>query len=1261
MRLLQMPLTTAVLLGTILALAPAEADETPPAPAREVPTAVPGVFEREADFGKFDEPIESIAIEGNELVKPEDVIKLIESRAFLVPGRERIERDVAVLRARSWFSSVTVGLRRTEEGAVLVFKVVERPALERITFVGNEWIGEDELAEWCGLKTGPGYDVSLNRKAAARIRQLYNDMGYLSARVRLETGDSPDDREVAFRIDEGPQAIITAIDIAGNTLIPTSLLKLRLKESTHLLWGSDGRYWPAFSGTAREWTRTYQDRGYLDVDVDRRHELSADGKHVRLEFRIDEGARYRIRKIKFTGNGSIPSDTLRELLDLRPGESFDRRRIDGCCRNLANRYAAKTGSQVAFYPVTEHTNDPGYVDLRFVADESPESSDGNPVTSAEPTIHTTAGDAHPDVSPSEQKATRISNPASSAASGPPAAVREINRLVFEGVETFEPEEIRDVLAIDFETILAAHQNRSLADFLTAIEKQVRTGYLHGGFAEARVHARYDDDREQIVVQVSEGRRQLCGDMQIAGVTHLAAADLTAAVTDSWKPGGNLWERGNPAHFDDYTATRIHKRLEEAFAAAGYFMASFDVAPSPGLDAATCNLKVAVHREGPRATVGKISITGTKRDSAADVLRYLGLQPGMPYDSGLADRLHERLYQSGRYLTIAVEPKAGPSQATEAAADPPPDVRNLAIKLREHDGAPPLREELSPAQQALIKLCDWLQRWANGKVDDEIIITSTAGPAPAAARRREDGSLFENRFSLRMVLSPYRGQTIAAKATTPEGKQVLDVVFAAYPDRLVLASPNRRAKVVLPNRHDLAFACTLKQDRAVQRYAGDYPLQLKLSYGFVPRAPEDASPLQITGRLTPVCGASLAEPGQSKCTFRDGTWEIHKDDARLTIRIDDASGRLVACTWDDPTLGIAVSIVTEKDALESERRKLEPMLASAEEHYEPASPWKSVAQFIAEEWLAGVRAEGYGEWVKPLEAACKLISRWSGPAIGGPLESLIASVAPPENAFRIPSHLSPLSLQELQQPSSESRRNLVARHLLPAYRRLIPKTGWYWPVGRDAGLSWASGGPVGSILSPAAERPDVGAIGGLILAQARTWLGSARKAAAGDVGPQQLRADDFRKDYQPFLAGDSWIGASLLALAESLRGLDESELWALARLLPADWPREEIVRSLLPLSNDHDKPIREILARVLDALWSNMLQSAGEKAADFGAKRTDVARAKADRLRRFAPDDGDLEPGGNDMPALDPVPDLWGWRRRELYVPEFLDARPVNRR
>jgi hypothetical protein len=170
------------------------------------------------------------------------------------------------------------------------------------------------------------------------------------------------------------------------------------------------------------------------------------------------------------------------------------------------------------------------------------------------------------------------------------------------------------------------------------------------------------------------------------------------------------------------------------------------------------------------------------------------------------------------------------------------------------------------------------------------------------------------------------------------------------------------------------------------------------------------------------------------------------------------------------------------------------------------------------------------------------------------------------------------------------------YLLPVYRELVPQTGWYWPMGRDAVFALV-GRPTGNWEAWGKYRQivDSGPLGHLAASLAlMPFSPKVSKRLAGQAA-KRVTSKDFHADYAPLLAGDSWLGRNILSLAEALRLLDPSEIEALVRLLPGEFDHDELARSLLVLKSNPRRPARDLLPVVFDRIWNTTMKPPVETA------------------------------------------------------------------
>src|SRR5262249_14641472 len=163
---------------------------------------------------------------------------------------------------------------------------------------------EATLTERLKLRVGKGYRETKARAAADRLRKYLLQQGRFRAAVELIASEPSEDGTTVrpvFRIQVGPAFEIDATGIKEKTVRSEFLTLLEGQSFDEDL--------------TQDWVDTTRDalqrRGRFRAKV----EASTEGKDpVTLRVKIDEGEKYAVEKIAFSGNASVSDETLRDLI-----------------------------------------------------------------------------------------------------------------------------------------------------------------------------------------------------------------------------------------------------------------------------------------------------------------------------------------------------------------------------------------------------------------------------------------------------------------------------------------------------------------------------------------------------------------------------------------------------------------------------------------------------------------------------------------------------------------------------------------------------------------------------------------------------------------------------------------------------------------------------------------------------------------------------------------------------------------------------------
>ncbi len=231
------------------------------------------------------------------------------SDRIAIPGTE-LSGALQFLWKLQLFSDITVEKKNLEQNNVLLkFIVTELPVLDDVAFDGNNKIESDELKKSASIVTGKKITEQSLLTAANKIEKFYASKGYLTAKAEFHQQEiSKNHVKALFSITEGSKVSIEKITFHGNTAFNQKTLRGVFKETTQNSW------WRKIFGTPKLETdkfiedktllaEFYRSNGYRDARVLRDSiSYTKDNKGLFLDIYLDEGKKYHIRNITWSGN-----------------------------------------------------------------------------------------------------------------------------------------------------------------------------------------------------------------------------------------------------------------------------------------------------------------------------------------------------------------------------------------------------------------------------------------------------------------------------------------------------------------------------------------------------------------------------------------------------------------------------------------------------------------------------------------------------------------------------------------------------------------------------------------------------------------------------------------------------------------------------------------------------------------------------------------------------------------------------------------------
>ena len=318
-----------------------------------------------------DAVIQDVRVEGNRRVEADAIRNAITSRKGTPYDPRKIQGDIRAVMKLGLFSDVVVEREGPKDAPVLVYKVVERPALREWRVVGNEEFSRKDLEETVTLKPGQVIDPANVQKDVKKIQEKYVEKGYYLAEVSSRLEDKPDNQvDVVFVVNEHAKVQVREVHFIGNANLSTDQIQgvMQTREGSLISMISD-------AGTYREEAlqrdlqaiqALYLDHGYVTVKVGNPSVgLSPDRRYIYVTIPIEEGEQYTIGKIDFSGQLLEQEPRLRSILRTRSGTIFSRSEVASDLFAIGDVYKDLGHAYANVTPLTATDAEKRIVDLTF--------------------------------------------------------------------------------------------------------------------------------------------------------------------------------------------------------------------------------------------------------------------------------------------------------------------------------------------------------------------------------------------------------------------------------------------------------------------------------------------------------------------------------------------------------------------------------------------------------------------------------------------------------------------------------------------------------------------------------------------------------------------------------------------------------------------------------------------------------------------------------------------------------------------------------
>jgi len=287
--------------------------------------------------------VKSIEIQGNKIITVPTILAKIKTRVGEAYLQNVISDDLKRLYNTGYFSDVSIDHKDYEGGFKVIFYLVEKPIIEKVTFTKTRYFNPGAFLTKIQTKEGKFLDQKALKDDIATIKDMYEKKGLTTVSVDVETDidKTTNKAKLHFIIEEGYRIKITKIAIEGNKTYSYKKMIRVIKTRASSLFDSGYLKEDVLAEDMERIKSFYEREGFIDVTADYQIDEGVKGR-ITVHIQIQEGNRYYTGKIVVNGNKVATEKEILDIMkEIKPGKVFSRERLSVDLANIRTLYFDK--------------------------------------------------------------------------------------------------------------------------------------------------------------------------------------------------------------------------------------------------------------------------------------------------------------------------------------------------------------------------------------------------------------------------------------------------------------------------------------------------------------------------------------------------------------------------------------------------------------------------------------------------------------------------------------------------------------------------------------------------------------------------------------------------------------------------------------------------------------------------------------------------------------------------------------------------------
>ncbi|MBK5720595.1 BamA/TamA family outer membrane protein [Dysgonomonas sp. Marseille-P4677] len=309
-----------------------------------------------------------------------------------IPGAE-ITNAVKRFWRQGLFSDVKILATKIEGNKIWIeINLKERPRISDIVYTGMKKSERQDIDAKIGMEKNLQITPNKMDRAKMIIKKYFDEKGFNKAEITLtEKPDLSKENHVILHIDvvKKNKTKVNKITMEGNINVKASKLEKAMKKTRHK---SNFKSWLAnflrstkfvpenYEEDKENLIAKYNELGYRDAVIvfDTVYADAKKTDKVNIDIKIEEGQQYFLKDIKWVGNTVYPTWQLQQLLNMKPGDVYNQKKLTERLSNdedgVMNYFYQNHGYIFSNADPVEVNIDSDSIDLEIRISEGPKAS-----------------------------------------------------------------------------------------------------------------------------------------------------------------------------------------------------------------------------------------------------------------------------------------------------------------------------------------------------------------------------------------------------------------------------------------------------------------------------------------------------------------------------------------------------------------------------------------------------------------------------------------------------------------------------------------------------------------------------------------------------------------------------------------------------------------------------------------------------------------------------------------------------------------------